>query len=109
MCEIPKENASFIGRAGARGANAKKNVKKSVVAKPNTIKSLFMNSNVKRPAEVRWLSCSFISSVNPTLCLILHVFSQKDVDLSKDDLLGDILQDLHSEVGSFFIFFILLF
>uniref|UniRef100_A0A8C4NTP1 DNA polymerase n=1 Tax=Dicentrarchus labrax TaxID=13489 RepID=A0A8C4NTP1_DICLA len=49
-----------------------KNVKKSVVAKPNTIKSLFMNSNVKRPAE-------------------------KDVDLSKDDLLGDILQDLHSE------------
>ncbi|XP_054863251.1 DNA polymerase alpha catalytic subunit isoform X4 [Amphiprion ocellaris] len=31
-----------------------------------------MNSNVKRPAE-------------------------KDVDLSKDDLLGDILQDLHSE------------
>uniref|UniRef100_A0AAQ5XY28 DNA-directed DNA polymerase n=1 Tax=Amphiprion ocellaris TaxID=80972 RepID=A0AAQ5XY28_AMPOC len=39
---------------------------------PNTIKSLFMNSNVKRPAE-------------------------KDVDLSKDDLLGDILQDLHSE------------
>lgn len=53
-----KENASFIGRAGARGADAKKNVKKSVVAKPNTIKSLFMNSNVKRPAEVRWLSCS---------------------------------------------------
>lgn len=25
---------------------------------------------------------------------------QKDVDLSKDDLLGDILQDLHSEVGN---------
>lgn len=24
---------------------------------------------------------------------------QKDVDLSKDDLLGDILQDLHSEVS----------
>lgn len=44
-----------------------------------------------------------ISSVNPTLFLILHcaLFSQKDVDLSKDDLLGDILQDLHSEVGSF--------
>uniref|UniRef100_I3KAC7 DNA polymerase n=1 Tax=Oreochromis niloticus TaxID=8128 RepID=I3KAC7_ORENI len=52
--------------------DSKKNVKKSVVAKPNSIKSLFMNSNVKRPAE-------------------------KDVDLSKDDLLGDILQDLHSE------------
>ncbi|XP_041670511.1 DNA polymerase alpha catalytic subunit [Cheilinus undulatus] len=60
------------GKPGAKGADSKKNVKKSVVAKPNTIKSLFMNSNVKRPAE-------------------------KDVDLSKDDLLGDILQDLHSE------------
>ncbi|XP_056289495.1 DNA polymerase alpha catalytic subunit isoform X2 [Pseudoliparis swirei] len=57
---------------GSKGADSKKNVKKSAVAKSNTIKSLFMNSNVKRPAE-------------------------KDVDLSKDDLLGDILQDLHSE------------
>ncbi|XP_034416045.1 DNA polymerase alpha catalytic subunit isoform X2 [Cyclopterus lumpus] len=57
---------------GSKGADSKKNVKKSAVAKPNTIKSLFMNSNVKRPAE-------------------------KDVDLSKDDILGDILQDLHSE------------
>ncbi|XP_068438304.1 DNA polymerase alpha catalytic subunit [Clinocottus analis] len=57
---------------GAKGADLKKNVKKSAVAKPNTIKSLFMNSHVKRPAE-------------------------KDVDLSKDDLLGDILQDLHAE------------
>uniref|UniRef100_A0A3P8U5A2 DNA polymerase n=1 Tax=Amphiprion percula TaxID=161767 RepID=A0A3P8U5A2_AMPPE len=60
------------GKGGAKGADKQKTVKKSVVAKPNTIKSLFMNSNVKRPAE-------------------------KDVDLSKDDLLGDILQDLHSE------------
>lgn len=59
------------GKGGAKGADSRKNVKKSVVAKPNSIKSLFMNSNVKRPAE-------------------------KDVDLSKDDLLGDILQDLHS-------------
>lgn len=42
----------FAGKAGAKGADSKKNVKKSVVAKPNTIKSLFMNSNVKRPAEV---------------------------------------------------------
>ncbi|XP_026219892.1 LOW QUALITY PROTEIN: DNA polymerase alpha catalytic subunit [Anabas testudineus] len=60
------------GKASAKGTDSKKTAKKSVVAKPNTIKSLFMNSNVKRPAE-------------------------KDVDLSKDDLLGDILQDLHSE------------
>ncbi|XP_028815477.1 DNA polymerase alpha catalytic subunit isoform X2 [Denticeps clupeoides] len=58
---------------GKRGdGKDKKNVKKVVVSKPNSIKSLFMNSNVKKPAE-------------------------KDVDLSKDDLLGDILQDLHSE------------
>ncbi|XP_029004027.1 DNA polymerase alpha catalytic subunit [Betta splendens] len=63
------ENA---GKGGAKGTGSKKAVKKAAVSKPNTIKSLFMNSNVKRPAE-------------------------KDVDLSKDDLLGDILQDLHSE------------
>uniref|UniRef100_A0A3Q3G7W1 DNA polymerase n=1 Tax=Kryptolebias marmoratus TaxID=37003 RepID=A0A3Q3G7W1_KRYMA len=55
-----------------KGKKSKRAVKKPVVSKPNTIKSLFMNSNVKRPAE-------------------------KDVDLSKDDLLGDILQDLHAE------------
>lgn len=66
------ENKKAGKGGGAKGANKQKTVKKSVVAKPNTIKSLFMNSNVKRPAE-------------------------KDVDLSKDDLLGDILQDLHSE------------
>ncbi|KAF7661751.1 hypothetical protein LDENG_00253600 [Lucifuga dentata] len=63
------------GQAGAKGADSKKNVKKAAVAKPNTIKSLFMNSNVRKPVE-------------------------KDVDLSKDDLLGDILQDLHSEKPS---------
>ncbi|XP_063063465.1 DNA polymerase alpha catalytic subunit [Engraulis encrasicolus] len=62
------------GKKGSKAADAKdkKNVKKVSLAKPNSIKSLFMNSNVKKPAE-------------------------KDVDLSKDDLLGDILQDLHSE------------
>uniref|UniRef100_A0A4W6CIR0 DNA polymerase n=1 Tax=Lates calcarifer TaxID=8187 RepID=A0A4W6CIR0_LATCA len=38
-------------KASAKGADSKKTVKKSVVAKPNTIKSLFMNSNVKRPVE----------------------------------------------------------
>ncbi|XP_037135270.1 DNA polymerase alpha catalytic subunit [Syngnathus acus] len=60
------------GNSSVKGATAKKQMKKTTVAKPNSIKSLFMNSNVKKPAE-------------------------KDVDLSKDDLLGDILQDLHSE------------
>uniref|UniRef100_A0A672SW17 DNA polymerase alpha catalytic subunit-like n=1 Tax=Sinocyclocheilus grahami TaxID=75366 RepID=A0A672SW17_SINGR len=54
--------------------DSKKNVKKVSVSKPNSIKSMFMNSNVKKPAE-------------------------KHVDLSQDDLLGDILQDLHSEVN----------
>uniref|UniRef100_A0AAQ5ZGX6 DNA polymerase n=1 Tax=Amphiprion ocellaris TaxID=80972 RepID=A0AAQ5ZGX6_AMPOC len=66
------DDDALENKKGAKGAHKQKPVKKSVVAKPNTIKSLFMNSNVKRPAE-------------------------KDVDLSKDDLLGDILQDLHSE------------
>uniref|UniRef100_A0A667X5Z3 DNA polymerase n=1 Tax=Myripristis murdjan TaxID=586833 RepID=A0A667X5Z3_9TELE len=60
---------------GAKAADAKKNVKKTAVAKPNSIKNLFMNSNVKKPVE-------------------------KDVDLSNDDILGDILQDLHSEKPS---------
>uniref|UniRef100_A0A672SXJ7 DNA polymerase n=1 Tax=Sinocyclocheilus grahami TaxID=75366 RepID=A0A672SXJ7_SINGR len=55
-----------------KGGDSKKNVKKVSVSKPNSIKSMFMNSNVKKPAE-------------------------KHVDLSQDDLLGDILQDLHSE------------
>uniref|UniRef100_A0A674EQ47 DNA polymerase n=1 Tax=Salmo trutta TaxID=8032 RepID=A0A674EQ47_SALTR len=34
------------------GANSKNNIKKAAVAKPNSIKNLFMNSNVKKPAEV---------------------------------------------------------
>ncbi|XP_076014458.1 DNA polymerase alpha catalytic subunit [Genypterus blacodes] len=63
------------GKSKAKEADSKKNVKKAALAKPNSIKSLFMNSNVKKPAE-------------------------KDVDLSKDDLLGDLLQDLHSEKPS---------
>lgn len=42
----------FAGKAGVKGTDSKKTVKKSAVAKPNTIKNLFMNSNVKRPAEV---------------------------------------------------------
>ncbi|XP_059380720.1 DNA polymerase alpha catalytic subunit [Carassius carassius] len=59
-------------KQGGKGGDSKKNVKKVSVSKPNSIKSMFMNSSVKKPAE-------------------------KHVDLSQDDLLGDILQDLHSE------------
>ncbi|XP_072546026.1 DNA polymerase alpha catalytic subunit isoform X2 [Salminus brasiliensis] len=71
-----EENVSGKGPKGksGKGADSKesKNAKRLAVSKPNSIKSMFMNSNVRKPAE-------------------------KDVDLSKDDLLGDILQDLHSE------------
>ncbi|GAA6086254.1 DNA polymerase alpha catalytic subunit isoform X1, partial [Tachysurus ichikawai] len=62
---------SSKNKPGAKGGDVK-NAKKASVSKPNSIKSMFMNSNVKKPAE-------------------------KNVDLSKDDLLGDILEDLHSE------------
>lgn len=50
----------MLAGKSTKGPNAKKNVKKSVVAKPNTIKSLFMNSNVKRPAEVCFISMADI-------------------------------------------------
>ncbi|CAM4722751.1 unnamed protein product [Leuciscus chuanchicus] len=59
-------------KQGGKGGDSKKNAKKGSVSKPNSIKSMFMNSNVKKPTE-------------------------KHVDLSQDDLLGDILQDLHSK------------
>ncbi|XP_060755721.1 DNA polymerase alpha catalytic subunit isoform X2 [Neoarius graeffei] len=62
---------SSKNKSGAKGGDCK-NAKKVSVSKPNSIKSMFMNSNVKKPVE-------------------------KNVDLSKDDLLGDILEDLHSE------------
>lgn len=69
------EDVTETKKGKAKGAESKKTAKKAAVSKPNSIKSLFMNSNVKKPAE-------------------------KDVDLSKDDLLGDILQDLNSEKSS---------
>ncbi|XP_066879086.1 DNA polymerase alpha catalytic subunit isoform X2 [Kogia breviceps] len=50
----------------------KRNVKKAVVTKPNNIKSMFIASAGRKTAD-------------------------KAVDLSKDDLLGDILQDLNTE------------
>lgn len=50
----------------------KRNVKKAAVTKPNNIKSMFIASAGKKTAD-------------------------KAVDLSKDDLLGDILQDLNTE------------
>lgn len=53
-CEWPFFGGLFL-KPGAQGTDSKKISKKTTVAKPNTIKSLFMNSNVKRPAEVRAL------------------------------------------------------
>ncbi|XP_044767843.1 DNA polymerase alpha catalytic subunit isoform X3 [Neomonachus schauinslandi] len=50
----------------------KRNVKKAAVTKPNNIKSMFIASAGKKTAD-------------------------KAIDLSKDDLLGDILQDLNTE------------
>uniref|UniRef100_A0A452U9K8 DNA polymerase n=1 Tax=Ursus maritimus TaxID=29073 RepID=A0A452U9K8_URSMA len=52
----------------------RRNVKKAAVTKPNSIKSMFIASAGKKTAD-------------------------KAVDLSKDDLLGDILQDLNTEVS----------
>lgn len=44
---------SFLtDKSGAKGGDRKK-VHKVSVSKPNSIKSMFMNSNVKKPAEVR--------------------------------------------------------
>ncbi|XP_061096553.1 DNA polymerase alpha catalytic subunit isoform X2 [Conger conger] len=72
-----EDDALDKGKAVSKAVASKdkKNVKKTAVMKPNSIKSLFMASSVKKPAE-------------------------RDVDLSKDDLLGDLLQDLHSEKPS---------
>ncbi|NXJ18911.1 DPOLA polymerase, partial [Dicrurus megarhynchus] len=60
------------GKRGKTSTADKKNVKKSVVSKPNTIKSMFIASAGKKNTD-------------------------KTVDLSKDDLLGDILQDISAE------------
>ncbi|XP_032865986.2 DNA polymerase alpha catalytic subunit isoform X2 [Tyto alba] len=64
--------SSRKGKGGRTSTVDKKNVKKSVVSKPNTIKSMFIASAGKKTTD-------------------------KTVDLSKDDLLGDILQDLNAE------------
>uniref|UniRef100_A0A8C8JSX9 DNA polymerase n=1 Tax=Oncorhynchus tshawytscha TaxID=74940 RepID=A0A8C8JSX9_ONCTS len=50
--------ADDVLEKGAKGADSKNNIKKAAVAKPNSIKNLFMNSNVKKPAEVSVLCLS---------------------------------------------------
>ncbi|XP_069800920.1 DNA polymerase alpha catalytic subunit isoform X2 [Dendropsophus ebraccatus] len=61
------------GKKGKGAVKDKPNVKKSSVSKPSDIKSMFMASAGKKTTD------------------------QKAVDLSKDDLLGDLLQDLKSQ------------
>ncbi|KAM6143676.1 DNA polymerase alpha catalytic subunit isoform 1-T1 [Erethizon dorsatum] len=65
-------DTSEKGKDGKTYNKDKKNVKKPAVTKPNNIKSMFIASAGKKTAD-------------------------KAVDLSKDDLLGDILQDLNTE------------
>ncbi|XP_038658169.1 DNA polymerase alpha catalytic subunit [Scyliorhinus canicula] len=68
-------NAKNKGKEKSNANKDKKNVRNMMVSKPNNIKSMFLASATKKKAE-------------------------KDVDLTKDDLLGDILQDLHAEASS---------
>ncbi|XP_069320522.1 DNA polymerase alpha catalytic subunit isoform X1 [Eulemur rufifrons] len=70
-----EDNALDVSEKGKDGKprnKDKRNVKKPVVTKPNNIKSMFIACAGKKTAD-------------------------KAVDLSKDDLLGDILQDLNTE------------
>ncbi|XP_041067898.1 DNA polymerase alpha catalytic subunit isoform X1 [Carcharodon carcharias] len=68
-------DAKSKGKGRSSANKEKKNVRNMMVSKPNSIKSMFLASTTKKKTE-------------------------KDVDLSKDDLLGDILQDLHAETSS---------
>ncbi|XP_063490818.1 DNA polymerase alpha catalytic subunit isoform X10 [Symphalangus syndactylus] len=65
-------DAGEKGKDGKACNKDKRNVKKPAVTKPNNIKSMFIACAGKKTAD-------------------------KAVDLSKDDLLGDILQDLNTE------------
>uniref|UniRef100_A0A2K5JMQ7 DNA polymerase n=1 Tax=Colobus angolensis palliatus TaxID=336983 RepID=A0A2K5JMQ7_COLAP len=65
-------DAGEKGKDGKARNKDKRNVKKSAVTKPSNIKSMFIACAGKKTAD-------------------------KAVDLSKDDLLGDILQDLNTE------------
>ncbi|XP_012304282.1 DNA polymerase alpha catalytic subunit isoform X1 [Aotus nancymaae] len=65
-------DAGEKGKHGKARNKDKRNLKKPAVTKPNNIKSMFIACAGKKTAD-------------------------KAVDLSKDDLLGDILQDLNTE------------
>ncbi|XP_075815002.1 DNA polymerase alpha catalytic subunit isoform X2 [Microtus pennsylvanicus] len=67
-------DTSGKGSDGRAHRKDRKDVKKPPVTKPNNIKAMFIASAGKKTAD-------------------------KAVDLSKDDLLGDILQDLNTEIS----------
>ncbi|XP_069493401.1 DNA polymerase alpha catalytic subunit isoform X2 [Ambystoma mexicanum] len=67
--DVASNSSAAKGKKG--NAQEKGNLKKPVVSKPNSIKTMFMASAGKKTAD-------------------------KTVDLSKDDLLGDILQDINA-------------
>ncbi|RLW07871.1 hypothetical protein DV515_00003617 [Chloebia gouldiae] len=84
------------GRGGKTSTIDKKNVKKSVVSKPNTIKSMFMASAGKKNTD-SFTAVFLIEFAHITENCMAKLTLQKTVDLSKDDLLGDILQDISAE------------
>lgn len=65
-----------VGKGGSKAGDAKdkKNVKKVSLAKPNSIKSMFMNSNVKRPAEVSKIG--YHKGYGASMCLLCNVAVQ---------------------------------
>uniref|UniRef100_A0A665VTB0 DNA polymerase n=1 Tax=Echeneis naucrates TaxID=173247 RepID=A0A665VTB0_ECHNA len=69
-----------------------KSGRKPVVAKPNTIKSLFMNSNAKRPAEVSLRFSIFILLSLSRSCRIGSSWGQEDEDRAPVEIQVDASQ-----------------
>lgn len=59
-----------VGKGGKASAVDKKNLKKSMVSKPNTIKSMFIASAGKKNTDVSYciLKCKDFFKLVPTLC-----------------------------------------
>lgn len=71
----------LIDKPGAKGGDVK-NAKKASVSKPNSIKSMFMNSNVKKPAEVSdHMTAYFI--VHVRTCNVVIIVNYIDVCMAE--------------------------